>query len=158
MKGAKAMSGKDSNEKDSKRLEMLEAEIAKADEEIRRRQEAVSEKRAEARRIRARLKYAERKNQAAVLRDSCAEKDAEIERLREEITALKNSTSVQNRGSAAGIANAEITADDSLTEGQKTIEMLAARAAAERHSENPLAPDKREPYMQESDDAIGPLF
>lgn len=151
------MSGKDSHEKDSKRLEMLEAEIAKADEEIRKRQEAVSEKRAEARRIRARLKYAERKNQAAVLRDSCAEKDAEIERLREEITALKNSSSVQNHEDEETMTSAENRAGKTLTEGEKAIEMFAARAAS-RSNENPLAPDRRDPYTQQSDDAVGPLF
>lgn len=145
-------------EKDSKRLEMLEAEIEKADEEIRRRQEAVSEKRAEARRIRARLKYAERKNQESALRDSCAEKDAEIERLRAEISTLKNSSSVQNRDGGEARTSAENRAAKTLTEGEKTIELLAARAAATKRSENALAPDTRDPYTQEADDAIGQLF
>lgn len=152
------MAGKDSHEKDSKRLEQLEAEIAKADEEIRQRQEAVSEKRAEARRIRARLKYAERKNQAADLRSRCAEQDAEIERLREEITALKNSSAMQNHGTGEGKTGAETTAGRTLADGQKAIEMLAARTAAERHSKSALVPDAREPYVQEADDAVGQLF
>lgn len=152
------MAGKNSYEKDAKHLELLEAEIAKADEEIRKRQEAVSEKRAEARRIRARLKYAERRNQAADLRDRCAEKDAEIERLREEITALKNSAVTQNRGTAEVIADAENMAGKTLTEGQKAIEMLAAARAASRSNENASAPNTREPYMQQSDDSIGQLF
>lgn len=152
------MAGKDSNEKDSKRLEMLEAEIAKADEEIRRRQEAVSEKRAEARRIRARMKYAERKNQAAVLRDSCAEKDAEIERLREEISALKKSSGVQNRKDAEGRTSDEIMADDALTPTQKLMAVAEQARAEARHSENALMPDTREPYVQESTDAVGQLF
>lgn len=152
------MAGKDSHEKDSKRLEMLEAEIAKADEEIRRRQEAVSEKRAEARRIRARLKYAERKNQAAVLRDSCAEKDAEIERLREEISALKNSPSVQIHSNEEGRTSAEIMADDALTPTQKLMAVAEQAHAEARHSENALMPDTRDPYVQESTDAVGQLF
>lgn len=152
------MAGKDSHEKDSKRLEMLEAEIAKADEEIRKRQEAVSEKRAEARRIRARLKYAERKNQAAVLRDSCAEKDAEIERLREEISALKNSPSVQIHSNEEGRTSAEIMADDTLTDTQKLMEVAEQARAEARRSENALVPDARDPYVQESTDAVGQLF
>ena len=152
------MSDKNTREKDSKRLEQLEEEIAKADDEIRRRQESVSEKRAEARRIRARLKYSERKNQAAELQGRCESQQAEIERLREEISALKNSASVQNRGNGGGSAGAEITAGKTLTEGQKTIEMLAARTAAAKRNENAIKVDMRDPYSQESDDAVGPLF
>ena len=152
------MSGKSTLEKDAKRMEMLEAEVAKAEEEIRRRQEAVSEKKAEIRKIRARLKYAERKKQEAALRSAYEDQQSEIERLREENAALKKSTSMQNRDGGEIRTNEEITADDSLTEGQRTIELMAARVAAGRRNENALAPDTREPYVQESTDAVGQLF
>lgn len=152
------MSGKDSHEKDSKRLEMLEAEIAKADEEIRRRQEAVSEKRAEARRIRARLKYAERRNQSVELQSMCDSQQAEIERLRAEITALKNSPSVQIHSNEEGRTSAEIMADDTLTATQKLMKVAEQAHAEARRSENALIPDTRDPYVQESTDAVGQLF
>lgn len=152
------MADRNTREKDSKRLEMLESEIAKADADIRRMQEALSEKRAEARRIRARMKYAERRNQSAELQSRCDSQQAEIERLREEISALKNSSSVQNHGSEEIRSSAEIMADDTLTEGQKIIELAKQARAAAQRSENALAPDKREPYVQESDDAVGSLF
>lgn len=117
------MAGRSSAEKDAKRLEQLEADIAKADEELRRQQEAVSAKKREARKIRARLKYSERKSQAAALRDRCAEQSAEIERLREEIAAMKDLAGNQNRSAEAASKVYMASSDELRTPGQMAIEI-----------------------------------
>ena len=49
-------------------------------------------------------------------------------------------------------------ADDTLTDTQKLMEVAEQARAEARRSENALVPDARDPYTQQSDDAVGSLF